>query len=623
LMKKNLFNFLIRMIDINVKRNKKTSQVNNTNISGVSIQNKTLFIWDCTKGNEKKNSKNSMEKYLALSFTFPVNQNGISYTDIFFQRPVDESFVLTRKRLNTKLLKYIGKIEGKNKVEKLMIDVCFNPENQVIMDESLVTNQEVFFDDTIKNFIIGDNKYQILRQRPNILKFDIDMVPIVGCPVISAYEFDNNDINNPNIHWYVAPPNTAVPKLFDFKNNDLENILPEWKYVATTNIFYPKKEHTGMVLAAILDIGENTIKKVKSTGQNVIQCYEEDYLHYDMIKQLKNNKKVDKSYRIMSFNILADLYLNLKQPQEKLYFAYCPKEYQESGFRYPLTLKVLNDFDADILCLQEVDNKMQKRFLLPFLEQMNYSNYFAIKGNFVNEGVLISWKKSKFKLLRSENILIKDMLDLEEYPENMDVCKYLEKDEEIDDKFRTRPTVLLSCLLEDLQSGVQILVSTTHLHFDPKHENIKCLQALLCWRFIEKLKNEIGEDTKILFCGDFNVTPEGGAVQLSINGYTKENEECWECTPTMGGSIFKIQDTYQSLCKFPCYTNYTYWFNEKENEYTGFEGTLDYIWGDKSIKVTKIIDMPKHENVIKYGALPSKHFPSDHLPICCEYSLII
>uniref|UniRef100_A0A0N5BAH5 Endo/exonuclease/phosphatase domain-containing protein n=1 Tax=Strongyloides papillosus TaxID=174720 RepID=A0A0N5BAH5_STREA len=549
-----------------------------------------------------------------------MNESGNCNMDINLERPASDNFVATRKRLNTKLLKTLKKADEIDETEKVNIEdeVYFNPENQVILDDSSLTNEEVFFDDSIKNFVIGDKKYQILRQRPDITKFDMDMIPIVGCPVISVFEFGINPINEPKLHWYIAPPNTPVPKSFDFNEDDLKNILPEWKYVESTNIFYPEKEHTGMSIAAILDIGENTIRKVRSTGSKVVHCHEEEYLHNDMIKQLYDNKSVEGVHRIMSFNILADLYLNLKQPQEKLYFAYCPKDYQESGFRYPLTLKVLNDFNADILCLQEVDYKMQKRFLLPFLEKMDYDSYFVVKGSLVNEGVVISWKKSKFRMIMSESVIVKDLLELSQYPENSDVSEYLEKDEEINKKFRTRPTVLLSCLLEDIKSGVKILVSTTHLHFDPKHENIKCLQALLCWRFIEKLKNKIGEDVKILFAGDFNVTPEGGAVQLSLKGYTEEDEECWNCTPTMGGSIFKIKNKYQSLCQFPRYTNYTYWFNEAEGESTGFEGTLDYIWGDNSIKVVKIIDMPKHEDVIKYGAIPSKHFPSDHLPICCE-----
>lgn len=47
------------------------------------------------------------------------------------------------------------------------------------------------------------------------------------------------------------------------------------------------------------------------------------------------------SLRVLSYNILADLYLNLKNAQEDLFFPYCLKEYQEYNYRYSLLLKEL------------------------------------------------------------------------------------------------------------------------------------------------------------------------------------------------------------------------------------------------------------------------------------------
>lgn len=41
----------------------------------------------------------------------------------------------------------------------------------------------------------------------------------------------------------------------------------------------------------------------------------------------------------MSYNILADLYLDLKNNQQDLYFPYCSKEFQEYNYRYPVLLK--------------------------------------------------------------------------------------------------------------------------------------------------------------------------------------------------------------------------------------------------------------------------------------------
>lgn len=43
----------------------------------------------------------------------------------------------------------------------------------------------------------------------------------------------------------------------------------------------------------------------------------------------------------MSYNVLADLYLNLKLPQELLFFPYCQREYQSADYRYGLLLAEL------------------------------------------------------------------------------------------------------------------------------------------------------------------------------------------------------------------------------------------------------------------------------------------
>ncbi|KHJ44460.1 hypothetical protein D918_05474 [Trichuris suis] len=42
--------------------------------------------------------------------------------------------------------------------------------------------------------------------------------------------------------------------------------------------------------------------------------------------------------RLMSYNILADVYLDLKLPPDELYFKYCPVEYQRCGYRIALLM---------------------------------------------------------------------------------------------------------------------------------------------------------------------------------------------------------------------------------------------------------------------------------------------
>ena len=50
---------------------------------------------------------------------------------------------------------------------------------------------------------------------------------------------------------------------------------------------------------------------------------------------------------------------------------------------------------------------------------------------------------------------------------------------------------------------------------------------------------------------------------------------------------------------------------------------LDYIWfPDNLLRVDRILDMPPIEALSEHHALPSKLFPSDHLPIAAEFHFI-
>lgn len=79
-------------------------------------------------------------------------------------------------------------------------------------------------------------------------------------------------------------------------------------------------------------------------------------------------------------------------------------------------------------------------------------------------------------------------------------------------------------------------------------------------------------------------------------------------------SIYLEAMPFQCVSGFPEYTNYT-----RAAGFTGgFLGCLDYVWAYPRIQVERIVPMPEHDLVIKYGALPSKIAPSDHMPSVCD-----
>ncbi|KAL3854971.1 hypothetical protein ACJMK2_014205 [Sinanodonta woodiana] len=113
-------------------------------------------------------------------------------------------------------------------------------------------------------------------------------------------------------------------------------------------------------------------------------------------------------FRIMSYNILAEMYLNRDYLTE---FQYCPRYAVELAYRTPLLLKEILGYNNDILCLQEVGRELFRDDLLPSLEAFDFEGHYREKGGGTAEGTAIFFRKSKFRYLGQHDILIIDHLE--------------------------------------------------------------------------------------------------------------------------------------------------------------------------------------------------------------------
>jgi 2',5'-phosphodiesterase len=71
---------------------------------------------------------------------------------------------------------------------------------------------------------------------------------------------------------------------------------------------------------------------------------------------------------VVTYNILADQYA-ATDAAKNVIFAHCPPQYLDPAYRRPLVLAELLGFNADVVCLQEVDEKMFSACLTPQLAQ--------------------------------------------------------------------------------------------------------------------------------------------------------------------------------------------------------------------------------------------------------------
>jgi hypothetical protein len=79
-----------------------------------------------------------------------------------------------------------------------------------------------------------------------------------------------------------------------------------------------------------------------------------------------SNKKTDTDIRVVTYNILADQ--NAFKHNKMPVYPYCPKEFLEKKRRMQLILHEIVSYQADILCLQEVDEGVLYALFQPVME---------------------------------------------------------------------------------------------------------------------------------------------------------------------------------------------------------------------------------------------------------------
>ncbi|EPB80248.1 endonuclease/exonuclease/phosphatase family protein [Ancylostoma ceylanicum] len=390
-----------------------------------------------------------------------------------------------------------------------------------------------------RDLLIGGQPYSIIREPVDISTLTCALKPLAGCPIYPAIDFrQGSEKIRPIMHWYTY----RTPEVERVDGKSKENTLREsitmldgpsrrfgvtnCEYRWTGDSYVPSSVDAGKKLFLVADLGPHAIVNL----------------------------------RIVSYNILADLYLDLSGPQESLFFPYCPKAYQMYEYRHPLVMKELLSYDMDLCFLQEVDHRMQMRFV--FSECYGLASLLEGSGN--------------------------DVL-----------------------------------VLRDRISGDFIVCGNTHLHHNPKHEHLKALQAAVAVRKLESIRKRYSEANpdcavRLVLAGDFNSTPDGPVYELLSTGVLPKSSPWWNLDENIVPEDLMLLPSGEKLRNLTGteITNYTRYFDENGVQ-RGFCGCLDYIWTD-SAELHRIAPRPSHELLTKYGAIPSKVAPSDHIPLLCE-----
>ncbi|XP_004527106.1 2',5'-phosphodiesterase 12 [Ceratitis capitata] len=457
---------------------------------------------------------------------------------------------------------------------------------------------------------VMDKNFEIVYNMPWVLSLSLPTCILAGFRVYpSKVEIQFADRKNSVGNWYKAKKPSSGDMLrgadwthcgsgfhYDTDNSDIGYFL---KFQLT-----PGNE-AGQLGPSVEQITKNEVQPGPG------QCPFE--LRHSFTKHRLSGDYI----RVVSYNILADLYADSDYTRTHL-FPYCPPYALKIDYRKQLYIKEIIGYNADIICLQEVDVKIFDLDLVPILEsdEYGYQGVIAQKGT-CGEGVAIFYHKSRFEMYCKHELNIGE--GIRTLPLFADLWKKIENNKNLVERICDRSTTLQVLILKCKENGRYLLVTNTHLYFHPDADHIRLLQMGFAMLYVKHIYNDFlkkinlsdERELSLIFSGDFNSVPECGIYKLMIEGNVGKDFVDWISNREEAVRNVTLSQPFKmkSACGTPPYTNYTH----------AFAACLDYIFYQSDrLQVHQVVPLPTEDELKSHTAIPSVVFPSDHVALVAD-----
>lgn len=325
---------------------------------------------------------------------------------------------------------------------------------------------------------ITENEYDVLINSPWVSSIKLTTNPYSRFFIFpNRFEGTSVDLKLTDMTWYKSDLNS--------KNND-------WTECGKGYFYKIKDEDIGNALLLIVNPrNEYLTGPTYQVMSKIILPFELKCPFEDRHIHTQSKTRPDE-IRIVSYNILADVYAETKDALNTL-FSYCKIDALAADYRKQLILRELEGYNADIICLQEVDAKLYNRCFRPFFNDSGFESEFYEKGG-AREGTAVFFDTKKFKMIKSLHHVLSD--DLEKSETLKDLYDKVSTNEALLVRLRRLGTTLQILVLESLvKPNELIVIGNTHLYFHPDADHIRLLQGIMCMKLldanIKKVKNEV------------------------------------------------------------------------------------------------------------------------------------
>ncbi|KAL6430602.1 hypothetical protein ACFW04_006891 [Cataglyphis niger] len=201
--------------------------------------------------------------------------------------------------------------------------------------------------------------------------------------------------------------------------------------------------------------------------------------------------------KLLSFNILAQ---NLLEDHSYLYQGHNKKALNWK-IRKSLVIQEIREADANVICLQEMQEDHLLDFVTPF-KQLGYEYLYKKRTNDKRDGLLLLYHSNQFVLL--------DYAKVELYQAGIEILN------------RDNVGIIAKLSLRD-SPETQVVVATTHLLYNPRRNDVRLAQTQLLLAEIERIA--FVENTMtgpkylpIILTGDFNLEPFTAVYKFLTEG---------------------------------------------------------------------------------------------------------
>ncbi|CAI9096076.1 OLC1v1032147C1 [Oldenlandia corymbosa var. corymbosa] len=305
-------------------------------------------------------------------------------------------------------------------------------------------------------------------------------------------------------------------------------------------------------------------------------------------------------FRVLSYNLSADMYVRSGRNN----YDYCPPEKLTWEYRSQNLLKEILSYEADILCLQEVQSDHYQAFFEPELARFGYLSVYKGKGEetckgkeCIVDGCATFFRRDMFKLVRTYEVEYKKMA--------APMISRLNSEQRDPAKSRLEKDNIASVvILEEINNcHSRICIANTHLLGGKGVSDVRLFQVVNLIRGLEKI-DSLG--IPVLVCGDMNSPRGSDTYNFLVNGkvdYLKHEKR-----DVLGMSKYLKLKHPMNLASV-----YSAESNAHDNE------TLDYIlYPQNKLKVDGVFEIPLYERIGKKRILPTSQWSSDHVALVAD-----